>query len=439
MKSLVLCLHVSLFLIGWRSGLAQVGRSSFEKPDVYEFAETVEYKPRYQHDPKKKRRILNPDFYCSRCAKEGRIAARTRDDLKEKLEIVKTYPMEFQGRTSDRRGLYRLMDHPADYVLNWCADEVRSKNLIYIEDQMFRVVADLAGFSTKKVAYPRREEELIELADIFPRISKKTVQLNSHHHAHLYLIRSHRILRDMSGLIRHDPKAREMAFLGPFFGMKEKFEVYLFRKQRDCGKFVEKFLGHPPSLDGICWHTLSDDSMCAVSHVQLAKRDVDINNLFTHRLSYCMLIGWRGYQYDLPAWFTMGLAHLFERRERTDFNTFLLGEGRRPNLRIPSKWKPYVKKRIAKGNIPPLVQVCKETDVGKIPIGDRMIVWSQVSYLVSLGNEKASRFIQTLKSKKKGENLYNLQVRAFRRAYGLSIPVFEEQWKAWVKATYPSV
>ena len=68
-----------------------------------------------------------------------------------------------------------------------------------------------------------------------------------------------------------------------------------------------------------------------------------------------------------------------------------------------------------------------------------MIVWSQVSFLISLGNDKAAKFVQILKSKKKGENLYNLQVRAFRKAFGLSIPVFEEQWKEWVKKTYPSV
>lgn len=417
----------------------QSGRSTFEKPDVYEFAKPVPYAPRYRHDPKNKRLILNPDFFCTRCAKEGRIAAKSRDEMKDLLQVKKVYPMEFDGRTSDIRGLYRLMDHPAGEVLEWCKDELKSKNLIYIEDRMFRVLADLPGFSTKKVTYPRRVEELIELADIFPRISKKTVRLNPHHQAHLYLIRAHRVLRDVSGLTNHNPKASVMGFLGPFLGMKEKFEIYLFRKQRDCGRFMQRYLGHSPDLDGVCWHTLKDDSMCAVSHIQIAKRDVDINNMFTHRLSYCMLIGLRGYQYDLPAWFSLGFAHVFERRERTDFNTFLLGEGRRPKLRIPSKWKPYVKKRIMKRDFPPLVQIAKETDPGRIPIGDRMIIWSQVSYLISLGNERAARFIDILKSRKKGENLYNLQVRAFRKVYGLTITAFEEQWKQWVRETYPSV
>ncbi len=55
--------------------------------------------------------------------------------------------------------------------------------------------------------------------------------------------------------------------------------------------------------------------------------------------------------------------------------------------------------------------------------------------------KKMAVFINILKDKKKkrGESTRNLVIRALRTAYGMSLPVMEEQWKQWVLDTYPAV
>jgi len=46
-------------------------------------------------------------------------------------------------------------------------------------------------------------------------------------------------------------------------------------------------------------------------------------------------------------------------------------------------------------------------------------------------------FINALKDKKQEETLYQAQIRAFRRAYGISLIRFDEGWRAWVRDVYP--
>jgi hypothetical protein len=48
-------------------------------------------------------------------------------------------------------------------------------------------------------------------------------------------------------------------------------------------------------------------------------------------------------------------------------------------------------------------------------------------------------FINELKAKVPAESLYQAQIRAFQKAYGITMLQFEEGWKAWVLEIYPSV
>lgn len=416
---------------------AQVLRGAVELPDVYEFAPPLDYKIQYKHDPQNKKMILNPDFFCSQCAREKRIPYEHRDEMRGILEKKVIYPYEFQGRHFRKHGLFRMAEQDGDQVLDYLFKQIKARRPIFLEDENFRIFVDLDGFSTKKHKYRRRAIELKQLGDIFPGISEKTVQINSHHRAHLYLIRAQRVLRDFVHLTKFHPDATYMQFKGPYLGVDEKYEIYIFRKQVQAGWFMNAFLGHPQKLDGECWHTLQDDSMMAIMHGENLP-DVWLNNTFTHRMAYNFLAGFRGYHYDLPSWFQLGFGHLMERRERTDFNTFFFGEGRIPDeVWGQSKWKPDVRKWVAKGKVRPLVEIAQFTHENEITPSEHGVVWSLTSYLMSLGNDKFGRFLHILKEKKKGETIYNLQVRAFRSVYNLSMTQFFEDWQKWVLKTYP--
>lgn len=409
-----------------------------EKPDVYEFGPPYQHTPRYEHDKKRSKIILNPDFWCSQCAKEGRIKYKTRDEMADILETHKVFPHPMDDGTKERHyGKFRLMEHDADQVLDFLMGKKRrDKKKIFIEDKFFRLYTDLGSFHTKKPIYPRREAELAELADVFPDVSDKTITLNSHHRAHLYLIRAHRVLRDFTGLIEHKEKDSDFTYLGPYLGTRQKWEIYLFSKQKDVGAFLGKFLGQEPD-DGICWHTLKDDSMVVATHAD-KRKDVHLNNTFTHRLSYNMITAWKGYQYDIPQWLGLGYAHLMERRERTDFDTFIFGEGKVPKLIEREKWKVWIRRNIDKDTFRPFQQVADLDRPNQIPVDEHFMSWSLVGYMFQRDQKKAGQFIRLFKSRKKGESIRNLTIRAFRTVWKTSIAQFADDWKAWVKATYPT-
>ena len=431
---LLLCLvFVGLAVKAW----PQPVRGAIEDADVYEFAPPLEVERRYEHDPKRRERLLNPDFYCTKCAEEGRIDAKHRNDLRSILETTVHYPFAFQGKTSQVFGRFRAMEHDADRVLEVVFEEMRTKDPIYIEDRLFRLITDLDSFHTRKDPYPRREIELAQLADIFPKVSERTTVLNSHQRAHLYLIRAHRVYRDFTHLVQYEPRAKYMDFLGPYLGTREKFEIYIFGEQRQAGEFLNRFLGHSNQLDGECWHTLNDDSMVVVCHGENL-RDVWLNNTFTHRLSFNFTQAFRGYHYDLPAWFLVGFSHLMERRERTDMNTFFFGEGTVSGSHWgQSKWKPKIRKMVAKNDLRSLAEYAGSVHVNDLSAAEHGVAWSLVSFQLQQGHDEFGRFLHRLKEKQSGETIEELQQRAFREIYNTTILQFFEDWQDWVMETYP--
>ena len=418
---------------------AQSSRGAAAPPDAYDFGPTPPYEKKYKHDPRNRKRILNPDFFCTQCVKEKRIDLKHRNDIRDQLETKKVYAYPQNGKDHILGGVHRIFERPGDDVLELLFKKMKLKKPIWIEDPWFRIFTDLKGFSTKKFKYPRREEELEQLADIFPRVSDKTVQLNSHHRAHLYHIRAKRVLREFRFMVKHNPKAGYMQYLGPYMGMKQKFEFYIFGKQRDAGGFLQQMLGVGRELDGICWHTLKENGMIAVMHGERLA-DVHLNNTFIHRAAYNYLHGFRSYGTEITPWFALGFGHLWERRERTDFNTFIFSEGTVPKLNdIPSKWKVAVRKMVSRKKVQPFARYASQIDEGDVSPKEHLVVWSMVSYLMQLDVAKVGQFIHILKSPNKGESLYNLQVRALRTVFGMTFTQFQERWTEWVLETYPAV
>ncbi len=424
-------------LVGCASVAAaqQVKRGAVEPVDVYRMAEPAP-PAKYEREGKT---ITNPDFFCTECAKDKRIPYQAREEMKDILETVKRFPADVEGEREMRCGAFRLLEHDAGEILKPLFGEFKEEKAIFIEDGFFRLFADFDGFHTKKPIYPRRTVELEQLAAILPHVSDKTIVLDAHERAHLYLLRAHRVRRDFESVVKHDPKAPYMDFLGPYNGVKQKHEIFIFSKQSQAGRFMKTFLGHSDQLDGECWHTLGDDSMVAIMHCE-GITDVWLNNTFTHRVASNMLEGFRGYQYDLPPWIVIGFGHVMERRERTDYNTFFFGEGKRPTDEWGrNKWKPAIRKLVAAGKVRPLAEIAALPHVNDLTAEEHGIVWSQVSYLMQLDLEKFGRFVHVLKEKKQGESIYNLEVRALDEAYGLSIAKLDDAWREWVLKTYPAL
>lgn len=381
--------------------------------EVLRFPVPEHQPPVYERDPKDSKFLLNPDFYCSECVREGRIAK------------------------VDRSGS-RLMEQSESEVMDWLARITRKRPML-IEDRHFRLYADLPPLDTRRHRNPFMREELIELSSVFPRINERTGELNPHEMVHLYLVRANRLLRDFYWIVGRDQEgiAKDWPHLGPYLGMQSRQEVYIFGRQRPYMEWGARYIGRA-SDDGQCWHMFVDKFLTMGMHAQ-GHEDPRTANYFFHRLFHNLLDAYRYYSFKLPAWFQEGMGHWVERRESVQYNSFCFSEGVIPQVLYTSRWLPRIKKTVAKGDFLPFVEICSREEYGQLPLEHHMLSWSMVCFLWRMGPEKMPVFINELKSKQQNESLYQAQVRAFHKAYGITMLQFEAGWKEWVLAVYPDV
>lgn len=396
---------------------------AFERPDLHPGAWEVvrpdtgyEVPPPYEREGK---RLLDADFYCTRCILEGRLPAvdpASRQDV-------------------------RLCQNSEERVLRFIREELEVRRFTYIEDARFKFFCDLPGMKTRRDRNPFLVQELEELARIFPRISKRTTTLNDHQRAHLYLIRAHRLLRDIQWFLHADGEkfAKRFPKLDPnTMGMYDKQEVFVWTRKKHHLRFVEWGIGATVAVEGICWHHLRDRAMFLSMHSD-RQRDPCVANWFAHRLAHNFLDAYRIYTFKLPAWLQIGLGHWVERRENTLYNTFCFSEGMLPKVIKRPRWMPDVKKAVRKGDVPPFVEWCDRTEYSAFQPQDHRVMWSMFCYLLSLGPEKLGPFVDEMKSKKNEEPVAQAQVRAFKKVYGLSLLQFDAGWRKWVLAVYPEL
>ncbi|MEE9393373.1 MAG: hypothetical protein V3W41_12800 [Planctomycetota bacterium] len=425
-------LWVGVLLFALISTASSQGR---EAEDVYDFGGKPRVKRSYKRDGKL---IVDNDFYCSACAKEKRIAHKHRDDMAHILEFDKSFnPKRSDGTTKGHFGTFRMMEQEGESMLSFLRTQTKSKKGVFIEDRNFRVYSDLPSVHTKKKPYRRRLEELEELNEVFPKVTDKTIVLNSHQRAHQCLVRVRRIRREFQALMRYNPKKQPFSYLGPWMGLDQKYEIYVFAKKKSYFLFLQRFLGKASKdSDGITWHNLKDKSMVVALHAE-GLSDTDLNNALTHRFAYALITGYSQYRYDLPAWLALGYAHLMERRERSDFDTLIFGEGKTPKWNWPSKWKPHVRRKITSRKVPSLSSYAQKDRVNDLVPNNHPLAWSLVSFLVQHDQKAFSRLVTTLKTKKDRESTRDLVIRALKVGYKMSILQLDARWQDWVKETYP--
>jgi hypothetical protein len=386
--------------------------------EVLRFPTGYAFKPRYKHDPKNSKRILNADFYCNRCVEEGRLP----DPGKTRLSV-------------------RLVQRDEPQVLDWIGKNLKVGRFTYIEDPSFKILIDLPALNLRKYHNRFRKAELEELHDVFPKVTKKTVVLDPHKRAHLYLIRAHRILRDfwwLAGTTNEKIIKKYKNLSGPHMGMKNKMEVFVFKRQKSFKQFLQWSTGQITGDEGICWHHHNDRAMM-MAMFNGGDRDPETQNFFLHRLTHNFLDSYRAYQFKLPAWLQMGIAHWMERREAQKYNCYCFSEGTLPKYTKEWRFLPRVRKMVVSGDVQPFAQFASKIQYGDFPFEYHMVNYSLFSYLLSLGPEKFRVFFNELKSKTTAESLHAVQIRAFRKAYGITLLQFDQGWRFWVKAVYPLV
>ena len=432
---------LAFFVAVWSlavSTMGQVSTSRVEPPDAYAAFEVPALAERYRREAGSNV-IANPDFFCTACSKEGRIAAKQRNDLKTILEVRERQIIDGKGVDMEF-GAFRLCEEKADHVLRYLFDELKSPNPVFIEDFLFRLFTDLPAADCRE-GNAAIGPELAELVDIFPELKSEVRTLNPHQRAHLTLIRAHRIRRGFEALIGATDGIRGAAQTwGPFYGQAQKHEIYVFDAKKPFSQFTTAFLNREPNVDGLWLRTLKDSSMVLAVHVpnlNTGTRDTICKSVVTHRLAFNLALSWRGYVADLPAWVTVGIAHLMERACRTDVNSFTLSGGTIPPPFKAEDWKRVAADRIAKKKYMPLARLMTTTEASGIPLDERPVVWSMVSFLAQTDPKKFGELYRFLKAKGvQNADWTKIQAEMFRRVYGFTTAEFEAEWTKWVAAKW---
>jgi len=378
--------------------------------------------------------IVNPSFFCTSCAKEKRIPFRKRSEMEDILAAG--FPI--RPPKIRQKSAFRLMGEPGTYVLRYLFDEMEPEHPVYIEDNLFRLFCDLGAGDIARVNKERTALELETLRQVFPKLSASTRRLTSHQRAHLYLIRAHRVLRDVLHLVdfkEQDPYFRRHA---PYLGNRQKFEIYLFERQSTLRRFVLAYRGNYDDLYGFDYY-IKKDGANVIAACPPKPRDVLLNATFTHRMAVNLLAGYRGRHQILPAWVFLAFGHLFERRESGQLATLVLGDQPARSGFDLRSFREDVVRRVKENEYPPFASLCKKTLLQDVSPRLRPVVWSQLRYLLSLGRPEFSRFIDRMKRITNGKPVIDAQLQAFKDIYHLTPEEFEKAWRAWVLEGMPGV
>ena len=431
MRHDIMIIIIGLLGLGltWGNGVAEVvaqsSPSNRQAPDRLSFAAVRAPRPNYRYDENGKT-IRGNDFFCSACAKEGRIKQKSRRELAGKLEVTSS------RHGSGRFGAFRLLEEKPSRVLRFFEKESGAKKPIFLEDTSFRIVVDLPPARFDLRHQPRwHEEEWPALRAVFRNLPEKPRRLGSHHRAHLYLHRAHRVAREVAAAVGYDPHRSPWTGRGPFFGQKQKHEIYVFGTKKPVEGILQYYIGWNPAPDGFVVRLKHDDAMATGLWAE-GSRDLEVNNTFTHRLGYAMLLSFGGYSLDLPSWLTTGFSHFLERRESTEFNSFVASRGVIGKPWRSKDWKKSVKKLVRTKKLVDPKSYFDNTEIGGVPFSERGVVFSLVTFLLHRDVKAFAAFVQGLRAKPETRAMKDHQKDVLKRVYGWTVDDLLNHWREWV-------
>ncbi|MCR9247745.1 MAG: hypothetical protein NXI31_22180 [bacterium] len=333
----------------------------------------------------------------------------------------------------------------------------------WIETAHFRLGCNLPQWTVPQDMTTRKKirAELEELQKKLPKVKPKSRRLDPWLRAHLYAHRLEKLYgevqdlfgtkdsdfpKDQSEVIRK-PGARYMG-VGPFLGMRDKYNVLIFEKLATHQLYLNTFIGRNTKFPQR-WHFKEVGSMmlCIATECDDArlKHDTAMHCSIAFNVSQLLLDGFRYYAYDLPVWIREGFGHYWCRRVSPKWPSFDQQEGGVADMNKKWNWPPYVRGLVVSGKkLSSMADIVKWRNFGKINFPDHTAIWSRMDWLISQGPEKFQTFIFGVKGRVDDQwlpdqtDLVGATRKALKEAYGLTTLNFDDRWSTWVKETYPS-
>jgi len=316
----------------------------------------------------------------------------------------------------------RLMQFEGEDVL----EHIESRHVIYLEHDDFKLVSTVPGMKFNPNTSPRLSLELKMLRERFPRLKGKMPKLNRHQVAHLFALHMHRVKLEFWDMF----DARASSYMG-IMNRTNKHEIYLFGKQRDYDRFTDRFTG--VEAKGGQEIILHQDNAVGFIRPPPPRAGLNTwNNTVTHMWVHLLLECQVKNAYNRPAWLDAGFAHWWERREHPSYNTYCYTESREVGHFGSGKWRTRIRRLVASGEAPDLAEYCEIKELSSLGNVQHGLSFGLVDYIIQHKLPALREFVRRL-----GAPDHVDQHATFRAAFGMSFTAFDEEWRAWVRKTYP--
>jgi hypothetical protein len=213
-------------------------------------------------------------------------------------------------------------------------------------------------------------------------------------------------------------------------GFKSRGRVFVWGNQRDQEQGSSHFVGQTSARGTKLMGGTIAFSMCGSK--QFVKDDPTLHRTLVHNVVHLLLSHQEPSQWVgniKGGWVDEGVAHWFEERYFGLCDNYCYEE-QNSNVDFKGgKWKPVVRKMVAAGEVAPAAEVMQlNTDGLKLAMHAQS--FSYCDYLFALDARKFHQLCRELRKKVAARD-------AFQKVYGINLLQFDEQWRAWVLATYP--
>jgi hypothetical protein len=250
------------------------------------------------------------------------------------------------------------------------------------------------------------------------KVDKKA--LNGHELVHLYIERLETLYADY--LTRMQIGDKEFV---------EKFHIFVWSFEKDqldgSLRFCKQGMKGPVKLMG------RNPSLSVLGNKQFYNTDEELHRSIYHMTVHLMLsaqapVAWIGNQ--KAGWLDEGLAHWFEDKYWGICDNYCYQEANTVTYFKGGRYRLATRKMVVDETIPPIAEVLDQ-NVDTLTPPMHAAAFSYVDFLISRDGTKFNELAKKLKEKIPSRD-------AMKQVYGYGPMEFEAQWKAWVRATYPT-
>jgi hypothetical protein len=309
-------------------------------------------------------------------------------------------------------------------------------------------------------------DELEELAERLPNLRPRSVrELDPWLRAHLFAHRLEKLYARFSSIaavedgafpgedapfFRGDaPPDQKWMGRGPYLGMKGKFLVLLCPTGASCTRYLRTYTEalHGDEMPSRWYFDAADAFLFATAPDYgdgAFQSDRAMHAHVVFNVAHNLIDAFKGYSYEVPAWWKEGLAHVLRREVSTEHNNYSEIDENSQRAYQTYDWDVKVRQRDDNGLIRPLAGILDATRCTDFDLIDHAACWSRISYLLEAHEPAAfATFLDRMKGQVDSQGaapeprvLARIQREALQAAFERDPDGLDDAWRTWMRRKY---